>query len=243
MAENMISAMMVERAFDKNKKRFLTMNQLRDKLSAEERRQLGLTQKSKPGQITPLLNDLSGPYAIIKKGRTAYVVGSPLEELLEAFLLAPKPGKTIGEAARFLPMTKPDIIETANRLLKMGRLRAEISSSEKIKLYPAEPCRTPVSSPSGGAAGRSAAADPTGALKAVYDSLAVGKRHVYIYMLRRQLGWPRQEFDRLLDRLFTEGRVAGFPGDPSRLSSDEVKDSFQGRDGELYIALAWRRRP
>lgn len=244
MAEKFISAQLLEQMFVKEKKRFMTLRRLRDALPAEERKRLGLTTKSEPQEIAPLLNNLSAPYAVTKKGKTSYVIGTPLEDLLETLIVsAGQNGKTLGRAAQSLPVAKYKLIPCANQLLDMGRVRAQITPDEKVRLYAADPARMAAAPKSESPAPKPPAmiGDPVAALKAAYDDLAVGKNPVYVYELRRWLRWPRQEFDLLLDRLLTEGRMAGFPGDPSRLSSDQIKDSFQGRDGEIYIAVAWRR--
>jgi len=63
-----------------------------------------------------------------------------------------------------------------------------------------------------------------------------GSRHVYIYQIRRKLGDPRG-FDDALDALMVDGDCSGYLGDPTSLTADEIRDSFRGRDGELYIAV------
>ncbi|MFO7886642.1 MAG: hypothetical protein R6U68_17665, partial [Desulfobacteraceae bacterium] len=218
------------------------LKQLCKALPPGDRKRLGLEINSEPKKIEPLLKHISGPYAVIRKGNQAYIIGSPVEELVET-LIKNKSGRTVGQLAQQLPVKKSDVISIANQLLEAKRLLAAISPGELVKLYPALPNQS-VSSPQKDTPGEEPAAisgDPVVDFKSVYDDLIKGKRHVYIYAIRRKLGWSRPDFDELLDRLLTEGRVAGFPGDPSRLSSGQVKDSFQGRDGDLYIAVAWRR--
>lgn len=248
MSNSCISAKLLEQAYAKHKKRSLTLKQLCSALPAGERKRLGLEKNSEVKEIESLLKHISGPYAVIKKGPSKYIIGSPPEELVEAIIKS-TPGRTVGQLARQLPVKKSDVISIANQLLEAKRLGAFISPGELVKLYPASPdqdvsLQQPVSLQQKDTPGGEPAAisgDPVAAFKSAYDDLIKGKRHVYIYAIRRKLGWTRHEFDELLDTLLTKGRVAGFPGDPSRLSSDQVKDSFQGRDGDLYIAVAWRR--
>ncbi|MFO7886237.1 MAG: hypothetical protein R6U68_15585 [Desulfobacteraceae bacterium] len=242
MSKSCISSKLLEQAFAKHKKRSLTLKQLCSALPVSERKRLGLEKNSEVKEIESLLKHISGPYAVIRKGSSTYIIGSPIEELVEA-LIKSTPGRTVGQLAQQLPVKKSDVISIANQLLEAKRLGALISPGELVKLYPAAPDQ-PVSSQQKNTTSEESAGisgDPVAAFKSAYDDLIKGKRHVYIYAIRRKLGWTRHEFDELLDTLLTKGRVAGFPGDPSRLASDQVKDSFQGRDGDLYIAVAWRR--
>ncbi len=76
--------------------------------------------------------------------------------------------------------------------------------------------------------------------KTAYADLSLpDRRYVWIYQLRRRLGWPPERFNRTLDALLTNGICAAYPLGPNSLTPGRLKDSFTGKDGETYIAIAW----
>jgi len=65
-------------------------------------------------------------------------------------------------------------------------------------------------------------------------------RFAMVHELRKDLSLSREDFNQLIESKMVTGHLAGRCGDPSRLSSGQLKDSFWGSDGELYIAVVLR---
>jgi len=77
--------------------------------------------------------------------------------------------------------------------------------------------------------------------RAAYDLVGKGNNYVYIFKIRRELGWPRNQFDEIFREILEHGYFAAHPGNPGALSADEVSDSYQDEFGDLYITVSWRR--
>jgi diguanylate cyclase (GGDEF)-like protein len=76
--------------------------------------------------------------------------------------------------------------------------------------------------------------------KAALDKVARGDYYVSIYKIRRQLNWPRDMFDDFMDHLMVEGHVLANPGNPSKLTEDQIEDCYQDEFGDLYLTVNWR---
>ncbi len=66
---------------------------------------------------------------------------------------------------------------------------------------------------------------------------------LYIYDIRRRLGWKRELFDQVMRELRDSNQIMIVTSDAHLLSRDEIKDSFidlDDRAGELYTGLMWR---
>jgi hypothetical protein len=72
-----------------------------------------------------------------------------------------------------------------------------------------------------------------------YTSLRKRKGKVAIHQLRSLLGWPADRFDAVLEHLRAESEVVLHRGDPSRLSEEERRLSYEV-NGQLYLTLAWQ---
>ena len=64
-------------------------------------------------------------------------------------------------------------------------------------------------------------------------------RNAYIYKIRRELNLDRQTFDQELKNLIVNQTVQTIGGDPSVMTEQEVKDSFQDNKNNLHIAIRW----
>jgi len=78
--------------------------------------------------------------------------------------------------------------------------------------------------------------------RAAYDAIGKGEGFVRLHRIREALGWPRDEFDRVLETLVAGYHVELHGGDPSRLSPSEIADSYQDSRGALYLTVSWRSR-
>lgn len=72
-----------------------------------------------------------------------------------------------------------------------------------------------------------------------YTSLRREQERVEIHRLRRLLNWPTERFDALVEQLRADSQVALHVGDPSRLSEEEKRHSYQV-NGQLYRSLSWQ---
>jgi hypothetical protein len=76
----------------------------------------------------------------------------------------------------------------------------------------------------------------------VYRRFRTQHRHgaVNVFKIRRELGWPRKEFDLLLSELAgrRDNPIHLISGNRGALSRSEQEDSFF-QDGELYINVRW----
>ena len=62
-------------------------------------------------------------------------------------------------------------------------------------------------------------------------------RFAMVYDLREKLG---EGIDDYIEEGMVSGKIAGKYGDPSRLTKSQLKRSFKGTDGEIYIAITLR---
>jgi hypothetical protein len=73
-----------------------------------------------------------------------------------------------------------------------------------------------------------------------YQAIGHGQDFVRLHRLREALGWPREDFDRVLETLVAAYRVELHGGDPSRLSTEELEGSYRDAYGTLYLTVSWR---
>jgi len=80
--------------------------------------------------------------------------------------------------------------------------------------------------------------------KLVYTAIKGEKRSCPVHKLRSALvndiGWEDSKVNQYIEQGMITGQLAGRYGDPSRLTKEQLNQSFQGSDGELYIALVMR---
>lgn len=73
---------------------------------------------------------------------------------------------------------------------------------------------------------------------AAYISLRSGQDEVEIHRIRHLLGWSVDRFDAILEQLRAESQVGLHAGDPSSLSDDERRHSYEV-NGQIYLSLCW----
>lgn len=78
--------------------------------------------------------------------------------------------------------------------------------------------------------------------RAAYHEVGKGRGFVRLHRIREVLGWPHDEFDRVLETLVSGYHVELHGGDPSTLSAAEVADSYQDSRGTLYLTVSWRSK-
>ena len=224
--------------------KFITLTQLAGRLPAVKVKQLGLPPKPAQKDIVKMLGDPPPGYNTLKKGQTIYLVqGEPEDLVLEK--IEKKPGRTYGQLSSVLPLNKNMVRDVVNSLLESGKISAQLSPTDKIRLFPGVPVKAetapaPIKSKS---SVPEKEAERVEAFKAAHDQAARGDYYVYIYRIRRLLNWPRKTFDELMDHLMVEGFVLANPGNPAALTDDEIKDCYQDEFGDLYLTVNWKGRP
>lgn len=88
--------------------------------------------------------------------------------------------------------------------------------------------------------GRYIPIDDRTTFKNAYTTVGEGRGFVRIHRLREHLGWSRARFDRVLNGLSTSHTIEFHGGDPSRMTEDELYDSYQDEHGTLMLTMSWR---
>ncbi len=239
-------------AFEKHKLGFMTLKQFIRFTPASERKRLGLTKSGniKQDDIKSALTPLPETYRCLKYKNSQYLVRNiPDSELLVSYIQT-KRSKTFGQLNQHFPLKKNELIKTVNSLLEKGLVKAQLSSTEKIVLYPSATTVTaqkdsrPVLTAIPQADAESFTADKKAFIiqfRQAYHTVSKGSDYVFIHHIRRQLKWPRSQFDKMLDTLMVEGYLAAHPGNPGDLATDEAEDAYQDEFGDLYITVSWRK--
>jgi hypothetical protein len=66
-------------------------------------------------------------------------------------------------------------------------------------------------------------------------------RNCYIWKIRRELGASRDKFNQAIRELIVSQTVQVIGGDPSSMTSDQVEDSYQDWQGNLFPSIRWLR--
>lgn len=81
--------------------------------------------------------------------------------------------------------------------------------------------------------------DEVDIFKQTYFELENGRGFVKIFEIRRKIGWDNKTFDALIKKLLNQEKIVLKRGDPTKLSSSELSDSYDANNFR-YIALSWR---
>lgn len=224
-----------------NEKRFMTLPAVREKLSSQLRKHLGMTGRrlTAPSLKKILEPHLDDTLEIRTNGRYTYLVavGDPGD--LIADFIEKKPGKMAGGLASSLPFRKAEFLSLLNSLMKEGRLYAVLKDDYKACFFVSE---------GPGAAGR--AERPTPPLEdtfgkrreqfhAAFRELDRGSIFVRICDLRRRMGWPREVFDDMLRRLRDNEVVQLHAGDVTLMTPEQVEDGFVDENGFRMGTMTW----
>jgi len=230
MIENEIIA-----ALDKLGKPFITLNQVRDALPLATLKRLGLTRKSGGSQVMKALKGVVADRTRFYKGGRSHYIGldRPLTDIIVAGI-AEKPGASAGKLGGRMPMTKKEFIAHLNDLLRLRRVRAEISGSYGVLLFPE------AEQPAKADAIPASADHRHRAFKQAYDTVGQGARFVRIHQIRNHLNWPREVFDAVLTDLRRDLAIQLHGGDPASLDPAALDDSYVDEKGRLRITVTWR---
>ncbi len=163
---------------------------------------------------------------LVRGGRARYVARHLPDE---AFLRekAKRLGTfTVGQLALNLPLAKAAIPRALTLLMERGEV-----ACVAIRADFAPVLRWVGSAPSGG--------DDDAHFRMAVQAIGKGGNFVPIHRLRAELGWERERFDRVVNRLRAGERILLNMGDPTRLRPDELDAAFQDENGMLYLTLNW----
>lgn len=73
-----------------------------------------------------------------------------------------------------------------------------------------------------------------------YRVIGQGRDFVRIHRIREALGWPREDFDCLLDTLAAAYHIELHGGNPGQLSPEQLEGSYCDAQGRLYLTVSWR---
>lgn len=186
--------------------------------------------------VANLQSYLGSRFRVYQIGKKNYIGRNQADKdlVLNAIFAQPNP-KTLKQWSQYLPLTKPSLLETVNNLLIAGQISVSFNASMTARLIPVSTVVTvPLAELSTPQAG------DMEALRAAYDKIRGGKDMVRIHKIREYLNWSVARFDEVLATLRADYQIDLHLGDPSRLTSDEVKNSYIDPHGMLYIGLSWR---
>ena len=229
-----------------NEKRFMTLTAVKEKLSSQLRRYLGMTGRrlTAPSLKKILEPHLDEALEIRTNGRYTYLVavGDPGD--LIADFIEKNPGRLAGGLAASLPFRKAEFLNLLNGLMKEGRLYAVLKEDYKARFF--------VSEGAGGMARTGVRAErPMPPLEddtlderrerfhAAFRELDRGSIFVRICDLRRRMGWPREVFDDMLRRLRDDEVVQLHAGDVTLMTPEQVEDGFVDENGFRMGTMTW----
>ncbi len=226
--------MQISDLLKKKKRNYLTALQLRNSLSAAVLKHLGLARtSSRPSDILNRLKPYLGNAVAEYRGSRSVYIGfaMSLKDMIKD-KIRKNPGISSKNLAKDLPMAKKDFIANLNRLLESGDVICTFNENciPCLKLSARIGAQISFDEPS--VNGRSA-------LEAAYRTVGKGQKFVRIHRIREYLNWPRKQFDETLKSLMADYTIELHGGDPSAMSDKEIKGSFAGDDGLLYINLTW----
>ncbi len=180
----------IQEILDKNKRPFITVNQLSITMGAEIRRLIGIEDCHTAAAVRKVIEpQVKDKFIFHKKGPVLYIlVPCQPEDLV---------------IARSLPFSKADVAKILNNLVDSGRAKNKlnenldtryylIDSPEKVQLSKVEPIHEPERTNT-----HPSDYSREEFMKA-FDGLDNGRIFVRICDLRKKLNWPRDLFDAML---------------------------------------------
>jgi hypothetical protein len=215
-------------------KTHLTLRQALASLPANVRRTLGLTPRLSTAELLKKLTPLLGDTLQVYHGTTSVYIGQKYSAT--AFLVQQvqqRPGISPKQLGLRVPLSKQAFVTALNTLLETGTVVCTFKDTYMPTLriaHPAPPMAVP----------QSHSGEDRAAFWRAYRQVGQGRSFVRIHRLRDALPWPRQQFERMLEALAADYTIELHGGDPSVMTTEELRQSFTTADGTLYIALSWR---
>ena len=74
-----------------------------------------------------------------------------------------------------------------------------------------------------------------------YQFLGKGRPYVMIHTMRDLLRWDKHRFDSILKSLSKKGDIELTGGDPSKMTDDQINDSYTDALGYQLFSICWRK--
>ncbi len=248
-------------------KDFLTAKQLLDTLPEGAKKAMGVPSKITSSELQKKLQPFLGEDLHFFRGaRNSLYTGfkiSPEELVLRK--IRRSHSVSLGKLPQGFALSKKSCIAAVNALLRSRVVectfgengtpwlriagddpavepaaRAKKGPVASAGASPALESRTSSPSMTSGSPGAPPSAAERSDFHAAYDIVGKGRSFVRIHRIREHLGWPRERFDRVLAGLMADFSVELHGGDPSSMSEEELRGSFEDQKGMLYIAMTWR---
>ena len=222
-------------------KDFMTLSAMREAMSAQLRKRLGLTGKklTAPSLKKIFESHLDETLDIRTNGRYTYLVVVRNPEDLIVDFVREHPGRMAGGLATSLPFKKADFLSLLNGLLKKARLYAVLKDDYKARFFVSEGLGMLRAENSTLPAEDDTFDGRREQLHTAFRELDRGSTFVRICDLRRRLGWPRAVFDDMLRRLNDEEVIQLHAGDVSLMTREQVEDSFVDENGFMMGTMTW----
>ncbi len=214
----------------KNRKDYLAVSQVVSALPRNLRKYLGLTARAEVGSALQKLRPYLGNRLQVYKNARVTYVGKivPLTELVFNYIRA-NPNLSPALLAQRLPMPKANFIQTLNQLLEEGNVLCTFKIDYRPFLRVLEAPQAPM-------------IDERSVFKAAYQAVGKGKSFVDIHRVRGYLGWPREQFDAVLNELRCDYTIQLHGGDPSTMTEKEIQGSYLDENNILYLTMTWKRK-
>lgn len=221
-------------------KGYISLSQLKDKLGAPAKKQLGLSSNLTSKQLQESLTSYLGEKLAFRKGGNIFYLVSkiPDEELLFR-IVESRSGKTPGTIGRYIPFGKKEFIDGLNSLLEKGRVRVKKLSDSYLPTL--EIVASAASATSDKVSPVSTDNYTAEAFHAAYRELARGRFSIRICDLRRCLAWPREVFDRMLKELRDKRVLQLQFGEPENFTPQDIEDAFRDENGYVMLNCTWRQ--
>ncbi|MGL6193807.1 MAG: hypothetical protein ACRC2T_03185, partial [Thermoguttaceae bacterium] len=195
------------------------------------------TTGAKEALLIKFCKEKLDPAHWITTGKTAEAVLKkklPPREALEN-LINSKKAVTVKDID-ILGLSASEKAAAVNELSKAGKIWFEFGST--FKTYTIHLMRHSVT-------GTRTATQPVSAglkeqFRAAYDRQQKGGYFARICDMRRDLNWPKEQFDAVLKELRDAWVIQLHPGDMYGMTPQDVDESFTAENNALYLNISWR---
>jgi len=214
-------------------KKFLTVNQVKNFLSAESLRHFKLSKKASASKVLFALGpNLGSSLTAIKGPRSVYIGFNMTAEQMILDFINDRPGISTKQLGNKLPLLKKYYISALNNLIKKGIVCCTVNDLHKPKLELFQDKKDMLQK-------ENTTIDKKSAFKSAYNEIGKGRNFVRIHRIREYLNWPDLEFNKVLEELMADYIIELHGGDPSSLTEEQINNSFTDKKGFLYITLTW----
>ncbi len=219
-----------------NKKDYLTVKQVRDGLPVTITRYLGLEKGKSPVKevINRLQPHLGAGLKILKKGATRYIALNLSMKDIIINKIRDNPNLSSKQVRSQLPMNNHTFVEALNDLLKKGELVGILSEkTHLLKGFLVLPAAGSIRD------GEQEDTQEKRLFKNAFEQVSKGRSFVRIHLIREELSWPKNRFDRVLEQLKTDLVIQLQGGDPLAFSKSEIEQSYIDSNGRLRLTVTW----